>query len=158
MIPATLRFGYMLRIAMPYFGKRMLMRDGSFVRFLLNRGDTRQGGWTDYEQDTFSDQFREPERATASSRLYGSFLFREYLQVGLLGKYRKYRMYTPTRLLFGEKDFALAHSWLRGYEKYVDDFSIEMVPDTGHFIVDERPELVNERALAFFMDPKYNVA
>ncbi len=154
MIPATLRFGYMARIAMPYFGKRMLMKNPGFVHYLLTRGNTRRGGWTDYEKNAFSDQFKEPARARASSQLYGAFLAREYVPVGF-GKYKKYRMSTPTRLLFGEKDFALALSWLRGYEKYTDDFRIERIPDAGHFIVDERPELVNERALQFFTDPQY---
>jgi hypothetical protein len=28
--------------------------------------------------------------------------------------------------------------------------TVELVPDTGHFIEEERPELVNERALQFF--------
>ncbi len=37
----------------------------------------------------------------------------------------------------------------------MDDFQIELVPDAGHFIVDERPDLVNERAFQFFNDPKY---
>jgi pimeloyl-ACP methyl ester carboxylesterase len=155
MIPATFRFGYMLRIALS--GERMLVRNPGFVHYLFTRGNTRKEGWTESEKSTFSSQFKEPARARASSRLYGTFLFREYLPLGLLGTYRKYHMSTPTRLLFGEKDFALALSWLRGYEKYTDDFRIERVPDTGHFIVDEKPELVTERALQFFTSPKYAV-
>ncbi len=156
MIPATLRFGYMLKIAMPYFGQRLLMKNGDFVHYLLKRGGTRKDGWTCDEMNVFSDQFREPTRAKASSKLYGSFLFREYLPLGLFGKYSKYNISTPTRLLFGEKDFAIALSWLKGYERHMKDFELELVPDTGHFIVDERPELVNDRALKFFTDTKYD--
>jgi pimeloyl-ACP methyl ester carboxylesterase len=155
MIPATLRFGYMLRIAMT--GKRTLVKNPGFVHYLFTRGNTRKEGWTEAEKATYSVQFKEPARADASSKLYGTFLFREYLPLGLLGTYKKYHMHTPTRLLFGEKDFALATSWLRGYERYTDDFQIERVPDTGHFIVDEKPDLVNDRALQFFTDPKYAV-
>jgi len=154
LIPATIQLGYMFRIAMPYFGRRMLMRDGTFIRYLMTRGGTRKEGWKDYETSTFSDVFKDPKRAKASTELYGSFLLREFLPLGL-GKYRKYHIKTPSRILFGEKDFAIALSWLRGYEKHVDDFKIELVPETGHFIVDERPDLVNERAMSFFTDPKY---
>lgn len=152
MIPATLRFGYMLRISMPFFGKRLLQKNNNFVAHLLTRGATRTGGWPQEEIDVFANQFRDPKRAAASSKLYGQFLLKEYLPVGLFGRYKKHRMATPTRLLFGQKDFALATSWLRGYQKYVDDFQLEYIPDAGHFIVDERPELVAQRAMKFFMN------
>ena len=38
----------------------------------------------------------------------------------------------------------------RDPKEFADDFTIEFVPDTGHFIGEERPELVNDRALEFF--------
>jgi pimeloyl-ACP methyl ester carboxylesterase len=154
LIPATIQLRYMFPIGMPYFGPRLLMRNGKHIHFLLRRGNTRKEGWTEYELNNYSDLFKDPKRAYASSRLYRSFLLREFLPLGL-GKYRKYRIKTPSRILFGEKDFAISLSWLRGYEPYVDDFGIELVPETGHFIVDERPDLVNERALQFFTNPKY---
>ena len=147
----------MLRISLPYFGWRMLASDGSFVHHLLTRGGTRKEGWTEYEKNVFSEQFMEPARAQASSRLYGEFLLKEYLPVGMLGKYKHYRIHTPTRLLFGEKDFALDPCLLRDTEQCFDDYQLELVPDTGHFIVDEQPALVNERAFAFFTDPRYTV-
>jgi pimeloyl-ACP methyl ester carboxylesterase len=155
MIPAVMRFGYMFRIAMPYFGPRILMRDRQFVHNLLTRGDTRVGGWTEFEKNVFSDQFHEPARARASARLHASFLLTESIAVGLLRRYRNNRITTPTRLLFGAKDSTVALSWLRGFESHFDDFLIELVPRAGHFIVDERPDLVNERAMKFFREPNF---
>src|SRR6185295_15657754 len=102
--------------------------------------------------------FKEPARAHAATRLYGEFLLKEYLPVAVFGKYKKYRIHAPTRLLFGEKDFALALSLLRDAERYFDDYQHELVPDTGHFIVDEQPALVNQRAWAFFTDPRYSTS
>ena len=155
MLPAVLRFGYMFRIAAPYFGPKMLNRDGKFVQDFLTREETRAGGWTDFEKREFSDQFHEPARARASSKLYRSFLLSESIPVGLFRRYRKDRITTPTRLLFGAKDSAIALSWLRGYETHFDDFLTELVPRVGHFIVDEVPDFVNERAMKFFRDPKF---
>jgi pimeloyl-ACP methyl ester carboxylesterase len=154
-IPALIRLGYMFRIAMPFFGPRMLNKDGHFVHELLTHGDTRAGGWTEFELNVFSDQFHEPARARASAKLYRSFLLAEFLSVGLFRRYRNKHISTPTRLLVGVKDSALALSWLRGYESHFDDFLIELVPRAGHFVVDELPELVNERAFKFFRDPKF---
>jgi pimeloyl-ACP methyl ester carboxylesterase len=156
MIPALMRFGYMVRIAMPYFGPRLLMKNGDFVRNVLTRGGTHREGWSQDELSVFSEQFREPERARASAKLYRSFLCRELVPVGFLRRYRHQRITTPTRLLFGANDAALSLSWLRGYENHFDDFLIELVPRAGHFIVDERPELVSERAMKFFCEPRFN--
>lgn len=155
MIPALMRFAYMTRIAMPFFGPRLLMKNGDFVHDLLTRGGTREEGWSRAELDLFSGQFKDPERARASSRLYRSFILAELIHVGLLRRYRRERITTPTRLLFGANDATLSVSWLRGYETHFDDFMIELVPRAGHFIVDERPELVNERAMKFFSDPRF---
>lgn len=152
-IPAGLQLGYMLRIGMPFFGHRMLMKSPDYVNYLFTRGNTRKEGWTDIEKKVFTDRFKEYDRAMASEKLYRDFLLKEYLPLGL-GKYNKYHLKTPTRILFGEKDFAVSKYWLRGYEKFVDDLQIELVPDTGHFIVDEKPDLVNERALKFFTNVK----
>ena|GEM_PF-563440 len=154
-IQAMLRLGFMARVALPWFGPRMLMRNAEFVHGLLTRGETRKGGWTDFEMNVFSDQFLEKERARASAKLFRSFLLVESISVGLLRKYGGTWIKTPTRLLFGASDQALSPAWLRGYESHFNDVLIEVVPRAGHFIVDERPELVNERAMKFFMDPKF---
>jgi pimeloyl-ACP methyl ester carboxylesterase len=45
---------------------------------------------------------------------------------------------------------AIHPSLLAGYEKHADDMRVEFVPDCGHFIADERPDLVAAAALAFF--------
>jgi len=154
-IPAIMRLGYMFRVAMPYFGPNLLNRNGKFVNDLLAWGDTRPGGWTEFEKSVFSDQFVEPARARASARLYRSFLLEESIPVGLFGRYRNYHIATPTRLLFGARDSGLSLSWLSGFESHFDDFLIELVPRAGHFVVDEVPDLVNERAWKFFRDPKF---
>ena len=67
------------------------------------------------------------------------------------GATRRQRLTVPTKLLFGTDDFAIPKSFFdRPTEEFADDFTIEFVPDTGHFIAEERPELVNDRTLEFF--------
>jgi pimeloyl-ACP methyl ester carboxylesterase len=39
---------------------------------------------------------------------------------------------------------------LAGYESHVDEMKVEIVPECGHFVADEHPELVAARASAFF--------
>jgi pimeloyl-ACP methyl ester carboxylesterase len=149
MIPATIQLGYMFRIAMPYFGPRMLMRNRNFLNYIFTRDNPGSKGWTEEEKNIYHDRIRQLDRAHASSKLYRDFLLKEYIPLGL-GKYKRFHLKTPTYVLFGKKDFAIALSWLRGYENYADDIKIELVPDSGHFILSEKPNLVNERANMFF--------
>ena len=149
---ASARFGYMFKIAAPLYGAWLVQHRPGFVHHLLTRTATRAEGWPAAELHAFSDQFQNPARARASVHLYRTFLAQEFFPV-LFGRYHTQRLKTPTLLLFGAKDFAIATSWLRGYEPYVDDFKIELVEGVGHFIADEQPDLVNQRALAFFGAP-----
>jgi pimeloyl-ACP methyl ester carboxylesterase len=66
------------------------------------------------------------------------------------GRYRSPRLRTPTLLLHGTRDPVLQRAFLRGYERYADDMEIEFVPGASHFIADERPGLVAERARELF--------
>ncbi len=55
----------------------------------------------------------------------------------------------PTRVLFGVRDAFISPVWLEGFEPYADDMTVELVEDSGHFIAEERPELVAARAREF---------
>jgi len=148
LIPATFKLSYMIPVSTPYFGPKMLMK-GNYQRWLFRRGNTRKEGWTEEQMNVFADRFRDISRAKASSKLYRDFVLKEYLPLGL-GKYKKYHLKTPTYVLFGVNDCQVSTAFLRGYEKYADDIKIELVQDTGHFIVDEHPDMVNEKAMKFF--------
>ena len=65
------------------------------------------------------------------------------------GRYEGERLTVPTLLVFGEDDFVLRPTMLAGYEHHADEMRVELVPGCGHFIADERPELVAERAREF---------
>ena len=54
------------------------------------------------------------------------------------------------RHVFGTGDTALNHNLLAGYERHADDMTLEKVDGCGHFIADEMPDLVAERAREFF--------
>jgi pimeloyl-ACP methyl ester carboxylesterase len=58
------------------------------------------------------------------------------------GRWRRHRLLRPTLLLFGARDASLSTKLLPGYEAYADEMRVDLVADSGHFIVDEKPELV----------------
>jgi pimeloyl-ACP methyl ester carboxylesterase len=105
--------------------------------------------WADGALDVFVDSLRRPARAAASVQLYRTFLTRE-LPAITAGRYRAARLTVPTLMLFGADDRAVRSGLLDGYQDHADDMRLELVPGCGHFIVDEKPELVAARMLDFF--------
>ena len=142
----TWRSWYALANATPVLG-RWLGQSGHMPRFILghgNAGDPFSDGFDDY-----LGQFRDPARAEAAMTLYRYYLrlFAAGLRGG--GALRSKRLSVPTLLLFGAADRYVSPRLLPGYEAHADDMKLELVPDSGHFLVNEKPELVARRALAF---------
>ncbi len=116
-----------------------LLRRTDLVRSSLLR-DTRGAGLTEAELDAFAGQWRAPQRARAAQLLY-----RSYLRLLATSAWRtpEPQLRVPAHLLFGRRDVAIAPA-------LVQDFpGVEFV-DAGHFLVDERPELVARRARDVF--------
>jgi pimeloyl-ACP methyl ester carboxylesterase len=59
------------------------------------------------------------------------------------------RIQVPTLVIWGLLDHALLPGCVEGLDVFVPDLSIEKVPNAGHFITLERPELVADRIGAF---------
>jgi pimeloyl-ACP methyl ester carboxylesterase len=122
-------------------GGRALRDPARMRRMLGMRGRTHI--WSEDEARIYSERLR-PEVTSA--------LYRSYLRVAVatLGRsFRDRRLTVPTRLVFGAADSAISTAWLAGGERHGDDFAIELVPGCGHFIPEERPEVVADRILGF---------
>ena len=142
------RFWYQAVLGTPGLGRRFVTRQG-FDNPVYRWIGVRPEAWTEEEMGIFLDQFEEPARVKASAELYRNSLLREVPRT-LLPRYQRLRLPTRTLLLFGTDDKVMVPSSLGGYEKRADDMRVELVPGAGHHIVDERPELVTERALELF--------
>jgi len=142
------RFAYQWMILSPGIGYR-LHRGGRFVPRALVGGSTRKEVWDEATIRAFADNLAEPARARAGVQLYRVMYLQE-VRASLRGRYARQRLTVPTRMLHGAEDPALRPELLAGYERHADDMSVELVADCGHFIVDERPELVAERARDLF--------
>jgi pimeloyl-ACP methyl ester carboxylesterase len=144
------RFAYQLVIGAPAAGPWLLRTQADRVMERVLRGSAvRRDAFTDEDVRIFAERLQDPARAQASSLLYRAFVLREQLPIAR-GQYRSRRLSVPTRMLFGIRDPVITPHLLEGYEPYADDMSIELVDEAGHFIAEDRPELVAERALAFF--------
>jgi pimeloyl-ACP methyl ester carboxylesterase len=143
------RFWYMVVLATPGLGPGLLRRRPELVRKNLVREAAGRPVYTERDLELFAARLQEPDRARASSLVYRTFLLRELLPLSA-GRYNGRRLTVPGRLLFGVEDSAIHPSMLDGLDDHADDFPVELVQDCGHFIAEERPHLVAERALALF--------
>jgi pimeloyl-ACP methyl ester carboxylesterase len=136
-------------VGAPAAGPWLLRTQAGRLMERLRDGAARPEAFTDEDLAIFAERLRDPARAHASSLLYRTFVLSEQVPIAL-GRYRSERLRTTTRMLFGTQDPVLTPRLLDGYERYADDMSVELVDDAGHFIAEDRPQLVAERALAFF--------
>ena len=137
---------YQWVLSTPFVGPNVV-RLLPFIDTIIKVGS---GGRVDAEtRERYTSRFKEADRARATSALYRTFLLRE-IQPILKGKYRDRRLSVPTLLMYGDSDRVITEQRLGGWEEHADDMRVEQVPDAGHFLPDEQPELVARRALEFF--------
>lgn len=143
------RLWYQFVIAAPWFGRRVV--GGGEQRFMRLLGRWVGGGWQWSADDAelYLAGLREPARARASVAMYRTYQLHEVLPM-LRGRYRDARLRTPTLFLHGTQDAVLHPAFLRGFERHADDMSLELVEGAGHWIAEQRPDLVLARARAFF--------
>jgi len=142
------RLWYQWVLATPVAGEWLLRNRPAFVKGLI-RAWSAKNVWSEQELDEFANSLRDPLRARASTQYYRTFLLGELFST-LAGRYRSRRLRTPTLFLFGADDGVVRPHQLRGYERHADDMRLELIPGVGHFIAEEAPELVVNRATEHF--------
>ncbi len=143
------RFWYQWMLAAPFLGAATVKRFAAGGATLFSRwiGASR-ARWTEEEKATFLAQLEEPARRRASVLLYRDFLLRDVRKMAV-GRYRRMRLEVPTLLLWGTEDHIIRRAQFRGLERHAEQIALVPASDTGHFIVNERPEWVLEQALGF---------
>lgn len=140
---------YQLPMSLPVIGRWLIAdRRGRYL-WMLSRW--LGGGFVPSEMPLYIRLMGEPGRALAASRWYRTAQCREIPRwVG--GQYAHCRIDVPVRLLRGARDPVIRATLLRGYDSRMPDLEVETVQDAGHWIVEERPELVLRRLRTFLRD------
>ena len=96
----------------------------------------------------YADRFRDPVCARAGTDTYRTFLLHEVPSAARHPEER--RITVPVRVLFGTGDIAVHPSLAQPSPvtaAHADDYTYEPV-ESGHFVIDERPDLVHARLAA----------
>jgi len=128
-------------------GREAVSRRPGAVRLMLRQG-APNAAIDEREAEVYAERLRVPARAEASQLLY-----RYYLKSLLSLSERPYdglRLTRPTHLVVGRGDQAIPEVTLRGFEPHADDMQLELVDGCGHFVPEERPDLVVRHARELF--------
>jgi pimeloyl-ACP methyl ester carboxylesterase len=142
------RFWRQIPMALPVIGPRVIGdRKARFFRML---GSWVGGGFLLPEDDVamYTECMRQPGHAVAGSRWYRSFLTTESMR-WMRGEFDNTQVDVPVRWLSGTADPVITPDLLDGYAKHISDFEVELVDGVGHWIVEQRPDLVLDRLRAF---------
>jgi len=123
-----------------------LHRRTRFVERLMSGALSDRTSMSPEEIRTFSERFRDPVCATAARDTYRTFLVRE--APASIRKPEQRSVSLPIRALHGVDDFAIHRALAKKETTLAADYEIEYVEGCGHFIADERPDLVRDRLLS----------
>jgi pimeloyl-ACP methyl ester carboxylesterase len=96
----------------------------------------------------FQEAMSKPGAMTASLNYYRQ-LFRRLPASLRQSPEDTPRITAPTLLIWGEQDIALGLSLTEGLEQWVEHIQIRRIADSGHWVQQEKPELVNSFMLDF---------
>lgn len=149
LMPQSWRFWYTALLEQPLLGRWLLRHKPGFTRYLMRKGVVEKAVWTPAAMYEFVRSSQEPDRARAGEALHRAFALRDIAKL-VLGRYKKLRLTTPTVILAGDRDFMLPPGVLSGADGHADDLSVEVVADCGHYLHEERPDLVAKTARELF--------
>jgi pimeloyl-ACP methyl ester carboxylesterase len=142
------RFWYQIPMLLPVIGPRLIADPKA--RYLKMLASWVGGGFNVPEEDIrmYVECMRQPGHAVAGSRWYRTFQSTEMLR-WLRGEFDDVPVGVPVRWLSGTQDPVLTPDLLGGYAAHISDFEVELVDGVGHWIVEQRPDLVLDRLRAF---------
>ena len=138
------RSWYIFAFQLPWLPEWTLRRNGArTMKQTLRRSTKRPDTFSDLDLDEYARAFRAPGAATAAINYYRAAV-RSPVPTGM----RKVR--ASTLLIWGDDDFALGIELTQGMEGLFEhEPRVEHLADTGHFVMEERPEVVNRLLLEF---------
>jgi pimeloyl-ACP methyl ester carboxylesterase len=123
-------------VATPGLGRWALTRD-ALPRHLLTTSPPERMGEAD--RRVFLE--RVQVHAKSGSELYRRVILPEARRL-VAGAYRGRRLTVPTVALAGARDPGVGEAVIAVPEGVADDLRAELVPEAGHYLADERPDVV----------------
>jgi pimeloyl-ACP methyl ester carboxylesterase len=151
-VRALLRPWHMLVLSSP-LGALAVRRLGMPERAL--RTWRWSGSFSAEEIETYVDPLKRRESAKATVQRYRRQLAE---LLWFTRRYKRLHLSVPTLHLVGEMDPIIEAHENEFLRTHADDLAFELVPDAGHFLVEERPDWVRARVLEYLASGSANSA
>lgn len=147
------RSWYMFAFQLPALPERALARnDFASLRAVFRSASARPGAFTEEDIERHVDALRPPGALTAAINYYRA-AFRYYRaafrSVGS-STLRPRRVDHPVLVLWGDQDRFLGMDLAEPGHEWAPSARVRHVPDAGHWIQHDVPELVNDELVRFF--------
>jgi len=120
------------------FAAGLMERDERLAAWFI-----RREGVPEADVAIFAERLRGPERGSATTRLYRAYL--RTLASTVRGAAPEPCSTTPTLLMIGARDHAVAPKFVAGFEDAGSDMRSEVLTGAGHFLCDTHPQVVAAR-------------
>jgi epoxide hydrolase 4 len=132
---------YIFAFQLPWLPEWAFRRNGAKALKDALRRSSKSDTFSEGDLDEYARAFSAPGAATGAINYYRAAA-RSRVSPG--------RIAAPTLLIWAEDDFALGIELTRGMDDLFENPPrVEYVPDTGHWVMEERPEVVNRLLLEF---------
>jgi pimeloyl-ACP methyl ester carboxylesterase len=115
------------------------------VSSLLKDG-IRQGYFTEEDRKAYIEAWSQPGALTGGLNYYRAAHLGPFTgesDASLSADPSLFMVKVPTLVIWGEKDRWLLTGNLEGLEKYVPNLTIKRIPDGSHWVIHEKPGMVN---------------
>ena len=141
-----LRSWYMLFFQLPRIPEWIFRRNNfDALARALRDGTIQKNVFSESDLDYFRAAFRNPYSITAAINYYRANFRTGFMARPGTNSWIDRKISAPTLLIWGEQDFALGKELTYGMEPlFTGPFEIKYIPDSGHWVQQEKPELVNQ--------------
>ena len=135
---------YIFAFQLPWLPEWSFRRGGAkALKDSLRRTAMRPDTFSDVDLDEYARAFSASGAATAAINYY---------RAAARSRLPRGKIKAPTLVIWGENDFALGIELTRGMDDLFESQPrIELVADAGHWVMEERPEVVNRLLLEFLV-------
>jgi pimeloyl-ACP methyl ester carboxylesterase len=104
----------------------------------LRNSAVEKSAFTDADLEAYKDAFAKRGAVTSAINYYRNIFGK------IFEKKNWEKLQVPTLTIWGENDIALGKELTYHTEDYVEDFQIWYIPNCGHWVQQEKPDLVNQ--------------
>ena len=146
-----LRSWYMFFFQIPRLPEALLRaRDYSIIKKMLRDSAVQKSAFTDEDLIHFRESFRNPYSITAAINYYRAMMRENLRNFRTPPPWMNRKIEAPTMVIWGEQDVALRKELTFGMkELFTGPFEIHYIPDSGHWVQQEKPQVVNDYLLKF---------